>query len=89
MPNAYDWFGGVVVDHAGFLLGGYWRTIELVGIAFALSLAIGTAIAMFRMAPLPIVPVLARAQTEVFRNTPLLVLMTLFFLGIGSIGIRL
>ena len=85
----YDWFGGVLVEHAGFLLSGYWRTVELVAIAFALSIAIGTAIAMFRMAPLPLVPGLARAQTELFRNTPLLVLMSLFYLGLGSIGIRL
>lgn len=89
MPNSYDWFGGVLVQHAGFLLGGYWRTVELVAISFVLSLAIGTAIAMLRMSPLPLVPRLARAQTELFRNTPLLVLMSLFFLGLGSIGVRL
>jgi putative glutamine transport system permease protein len=86
---AYDWFGGVLVEHAGLLLGGYWRTVELVAISFVASLVIGTAVAMFRMSPLPIVPGLARAETELFRNTPLLVLMSLFYLGLGSIGIRL
>jgi ABC-type amino acid transport system permease subunit len=41
------------------------------------------------MAPMPLLPSLARAQVELFRNTPLLVQMTFFFLGLGSIGLRL
>ena len=84
-----DWFGGVLVEHAPFLLGGYVRTILLVAISFAASMAIGTVLSVFRLAPLPIVPALARAQVELFRNTPLLVQMSLFWIGLGSIGIRL
>jgi putative glutamine transport system permease protein len=53
------------------------------------SLVIGTFVALFRLAPLPLVPGFARAEVEVFRNTPLLVQMQLFWLGLGSIGIRL
>ncbi len=34
-------------------------------------------------------PGVARAEVEVFRNTPLLIQMGLFWLGLGSIGIRL
>ncbi len=84
-----DWFGGVLVEHAGFLAGGYGRTVLLVAIAFVASMAIGTVLSVFRLAPLPIVPGLARAQVELFRNTPLLVQMGLFWIGLGSIGIRL
>lgn len=84
-----DWFGGVLVEHAGFLAGGYGRTVLLVAIASAASMAVGTVLAVLRLAPLPIVPGLARAQVELFRNTPLLVQMGLFWIGLGSIGIRL
>jgi putative glutamine transport system permease protein len=84
-----DWFGGVLVEHAGYLAGGYWRTVLLVAISFVASMAIGTVLAVFRLAPLPIVPSLARAQVELFRNTPLVVQMGLFWIGLGSIGIRL
>jgi glutamate transport system permease protein len=89
VPDSRDWFGGVLVDHAGFLAGGYVTTVKLVAVSFVASLVLGTAIAMLRMAPLPLVPGLARAETELFRNTPLFVLMALFFLGFGSIGIRM
>jgi putative glutamine transport system permease protein len=84
-----DWFGGVLVEHAGLLGSGYGRTVALVALSFVASLAIGTVVAVFRLAPLPIVPGLARAEVEAFRNTPLLVQMGLFWLGLGSIGIRL
>lgn len=89
MPNSYDWFGGVLVEHAGLLGSGYWRTVLLVAVSFVASVAVGTIVAVFRLAPLPIVPGLARAEVEAFRNTPLLVQMGLFWLGLGSIGIRL
>jgi putative glutamine transport system permease protein len=87
--DAYDWFGGVLVEHFGLLASGYGRTVALVGVSFVASLVLGTVVATFRLAPLPIVPGLARAEVELFRNTPLVVQMGLFFLGLGSIGIRL
>lgn len=85
----YDWFGGVLVEHAGMLAGGYGRTVLLVAVSFVASLAIGTFVASLRLSPVPVVPALARAQVEIFRNVPLLVLMQVFWLGLGSIGIRL
>lgn len=84
-----DWFGGVLVEHAGLLGAGYGRTVLLVAAAFVGSIAVGTVVALLRLAPLPLVPGLARAEVELFRNTPLLIQMQLFWLGLGSIGIRL
>lgn len=89
MPGAFEWFGGVLVQHAGLLLTGYARTVFLVAVSFLASLALGTVGAVFRLAPIPLVPGLARAQVEVFRNTPLLVQMQLYWLGLGSVGVRL
>jgi aspartate/glutamate/glutamine transport system permease protein len=86
---SYEWFGGVLVEHAGLLGSGYARTVALVAVSFVASLVIGTLVAVFRLAPLPWVPGLARAEVELFRNTPLLIQMQLFWLGLGSIGIRL
>jgi putative glutamine transport system permease protein len=85
----YGWFGGVLFQHAGLLGSGYARTVLLVAVSFIASVAVGTVVATFRLAPLPLVPVLARAEVELFRNTPLLIQMQLFWLGLGSIGIRL
>lgn len=50
---------------------------------------LGTVVAVLRLAPVPILPRLARAEVELFRNTPLLVQMGFFILGLGSLGIRL
>lgn len=87
--DPFGWFGGVLVEHIGLLGAGYGRTVQLVAVSFVASLAVGTLVALFRLAPLPLVPGLARAEVELFRNTPLLVQMQLYWLGLGSIGIRL
>ncbi|MGH2733158.1 MAG: amino acid ABC transporter permease [Actinomycetota bacterium] len=71
------------------LLAGYRNTLLLSSVAFGLSLAIGTVMAVVRIAPLPVLPRLARAEVELFRNTPLLLQMSFFQLGLGSIGVRL
>lgn len=89
MADSFDWFGGVLFEHAGFFGSGYGRTVQLVAVSFVASLVLGTVVAMFRLAPLPLVPGIARAEVEIFRNTPLLIQMQLFWLGLGSIGIRL
>jgi putative glutamine transport system permease protein len=89
VPGSYEWFGGVLVEHARLLLGGYGRTVSLVAVSFLASIALGTVGAVLRLAPLPLVPALARAQVEIFRNTPLLVQMQLYWLGLGSVGVRL
>jgi His/Glu/Gln/Arg/opine family amino acid ABC transporter permease subunit len=81
-------FGEVLFEHLPDLVSGYGITIALVAIAFIGSLAVGTLLASVRLAPVPVLPSVARAQVELFRNTPLLVQMYLIFFGLGSIGIR-
>jgi His/Glu/Gln/Arg/opine family amino acid ABC transporter permease subunit len=70
-------------------LEGYLNTLRLVGVAFAASLVVGTVVAVLRLAPVPVLPKLARVEVELFRNTPLIVQMGFLILGLGSIGIRL
>jgi len=82
-------FGEVLTKNLPFLLTGYRNTALLVAIAFAGSLVLGTFVAVIRMAPLPILPALARAEVELFRNIPLVIQMGFLFIGLGSIGIRM
>ena len=82
-------FGEVIADNLPFLLTGYRNTVILVALAFAGSLALGTLVAVLRLAPVPLLPGLARAEVELFRNTPLVVQMGFLLIGLGSIGIRL
>lgn len=82
-------FGEVLTENLPFLLEGYRNTIILAGVAFGASLAVGTVVAVFRIAPVPLLPGMARAEVELFRNTPLLVQMAFMNIGLGSLGIRL
>lgn len=82
-------FGEVLTENLPFLLQGYRTTAFLAGMAFAASLAIGTMVAVLRIAPVPILPSLARAEVELFRNTPLLVQMAFMYIGLGSLGVLL
>ncbi len=82
-------FGEVLVEHLPFLARGYRTTVLLVAVAFVGALALGTLLAAGRLAPVPVLPGLVRAEVELFRNTPLVVQMGLFWFGLGSIGIRL
>jgi putative glutamine transport system permease protein len=81
--------GEVLVENLPFLLQGYRSTLYLAAVAFAASLVIGTFVATVRMAPVPLLPAIARGEVELIRNTPLLIQMSFFFLGLGSLGIRL
>lgn len=82
-------FGEVLVEYLPEFASGFRITVALVGIAAVGSLGVGTLLASFRLAPVPVLPLVARGQVELFRNTPLLVQMYLFFFGLGSIGLRL
>ena len=82
-------FGEVLVENLPFLLEGFRNTVVLVGVAFVGSLLLGTFVAVLRIAPVPTLPGVARAEVEFFRNTPLVIQMAFMYLGLGSIGIRL
>jgi putative glutamine transport system permease protein len=65
-----------------FLLYGLWLAIKIAGASIVISLAIGVVMAVGRLAPVRFVRWAAGAYVEVFRATPLLLL--LFFVFFGS-----
>lgn len=81
-------FGEVITDNFGLLAAGYRNTVVLVIVSFGVSLLLGTLVATFRIAPVPLLPVVARAEVELFRNTPLLLQMFFFRLAVPSLGIQ-
>ncbi|HVE90804.1 MAG TPA: amino acid ABC transporter permease [Actinomycetota bacterium] len=72
-----------------FLFAGFRNTLLLVVIAFGSSLVVGTFVAVCRVAPVPILPRVARAEVELFRNTPLLIQMFFLRLALPSAGIHM
>lgn len=77
-----------VFDNLDVYLEGMRRTVELSALSFAIALVFGTFVAAIRVSPVPPLRWAGAAYIELVRNTPLLVLMFVFFFGFPSIGIR-
>ena len=78
----------VVLDNLDVFLEGMRQTALLSVLSFAMALVLGTLVAGMRVSPVPPLRWSGTAYIELVRNTPLLVLMYLFFFGFPSIGIR-
>jgi glutamate transport system permease protein len=73
-------------------LDAYWEgmrsTAGLTLLSFALALLVGTLVASWRVGPVPPLRWAGAIYVELFRNTPLLVLMYLYYFGLPKLGIR-
>ena len=78
----------VVVDNLDVFLEGMRLTALLSVLSFAMAMVVGTVVAGMRVSPVPPLRWTSTTYIEIVRNTPLLVLMYLFFFGFPSIGIR-
>jgi His/Glu/Gln/Arg/opine family amino acid ABC transporter permease subunit len=68
-----------------FLLEGLWLSIQIAFYAIILSIVVGITMAVGRLAPVRPVRLLAGAYVEVFRATPLLLLLFFVFFGAGRV----
>ena len=78
----------VLTDNFGEFASGFWVTVRLVAIAFAIALAVGTVVAALRIAPVRWLQRLGGVYVEVFRNVPLLVLLFISFAGLRRAGLN-
>ena len=79
---------GIVLDNLDQYLSGMALTVVLTAVSFTAAMVVGTIVAAFRVSPVPPLRGLAVAWVETVRNTPLTVLMVLFFFGFTKVGIR-
>ncbi len=80
----------VVVDNYDLYLEGMIDTIVLTLVSFVLAFVVGTIVAGFRVSPVPPLRAAGTAYVNIVRNTPLAVLMYLFWFGIlPAIGVIL
>ncbi|MGE0688650.1 MAG: ABC transporter permease subunit, partial [Dehalococcoidia bacterium] len=70
-----------------FLLEGLWISVQIALYAIVLSLLVGTLMAVGRLAPSRPVRWLAGTYVEVFRATPLLLLIFFVFFGVGRLDL--
>jgi putative glutamine transport system permease protein len=70
-----------------FLLQGLWISVQIALYAISLSLAIGILLAVARLAPVRHLRWLASTYVEVFRATPLLLLLFFIFFGAARVDL--
>jgi glutamate transport system permease protein len=78
----------IVLDNLPAFLRATRTTAELTALSFLVAMVIGTVVAGFRVSPIPPLRWVGTLYVELIRNTPLLVLMFLFFFGFPQIGIK-
>src|SRR5262245_56486109 len=91
MPELVLFFNGLVGagqaffraihGHEGALARAFWVTVRISFLAFVISIAGGTLIALLRTAPLWPLRSIGAAYVELVRNIPLLLIIIFLFFG--------
>ena len=77
----------VVFDNLDLFLEGMRTTVLLTVLSYAAAFVIGTVVAAFRVSPVPPLRAVGAFYVGTVRNTPLAVLMILFFFALPDVGI--
>ena len=77
----------VLTYHFPEFSSGFGVTVRLVAISFVIAIAVGTLVAALRIAPAKPLNWVGGMFVEVFRNTPLLVLLFISFAGMRRAGV--
>jgi len=76
-----------VLENLPLLLGGFGRTLALLGIAGVGALILGTVVAGMRLSPVAPMRTVATVYTELLRNTPLTLVLLGFAVIVPNLGI--
>lgn len=77
----------VVFDNLDLFFEGMRTTVTLTVLSYAAAFVIGTVVAAFRVSPVPPLRGVGAFYVATVRNTPLAVLMVLFFFALPDVGI--
>ncbi len=66
-------------------LGAFWLTIQLSFWSALGALVIGTVVAILRVSPVPVLRLMGTSYVNIFRNTPLTLLMVFSILGVSYV----
>ncbi len=76
----------IFADSCGRFVDGFWVTLELLILSCAIGLGIALASALARVSGNVLLAPVSYAYTYVFRGTPLLVQLWIFYFGLGGLG---
>ena len=77
----------VIVDNIDAFLRGMRDTAVLTLLSFAFAFVIGVVVAGFRVSPVPPLRAFGTVYVNIVRNTPLLVIIVLFYRGLPKAGV--
>jgi aspartate/glutamate/glutamine transport system permease protein len=77
----------VLADHFSEFSTGFWVTVRIVVISFLIAMVVGTLVATLRIAPVKPLNWIGGVYVEIFRNTPLLVLLFISYAGLRRAGL--
>ena len=77
----------VLTEHFSEFSSGFGVTVRLVAISFVVAMVVGTLVAALRVAPLKQLNWIGGVYVELFRNTPLLVLLFISYAGLRRAGL--
>jgi glutamate transport system permease protein len=76
----------VVLDNLDLYLIGMRDTVVLTVLSFALAFVVGIVVAGFRVSPVPPLRAVGALYVNTVRNTPLILLLFLFYFGFPKVG---
>lgn len=76
---------GPFFDNIDLILEGFWATVRLAAAAAVLSFVLGTLLASFRVAPIPVLRAFGTGYVNVVRNTPLTLVLLFCSFGLNDI----
>jgi putative glutamine transport system permease protein len=79
----------VLREHLPEFSSGLLGTVIIVAVAFAIAMVVGTVVAVCRIAPVRPLNWIGATFVELFRNTPLLVLIFISFAGLRRAGVAI
>ncbi len=77
----------VLTDHFSEFSTGFWVTVRIVAVSFLIAMGVGTLVATLRIAPVKALNWIGGVFVEIFRNTPLLVLLFISYAGLRRAGL--
>jgi His/Glu/Gln/Arg/opine family amino acid ABC transporter permease subunit len=77
----------VLTDHWSEFSSGFWVTVRIVVVSFAIAMVVGTLVAALRIAPVKWLQRVGGVYVEIFRNIPLLVLLFISYAGLRRGGV--
>ena len=76
-----------VLDNLDLYLSGMRDTVVLTVVSFALAFVVGVVVAGFRVSPVPPLRAVGAFYVNTVRNTPLVLLLFLFYFGFPKVGL--